>query len=375
MTPQVAAAELCGSASGIVAGIASGVASGVASGAGATTGIGVDVVEVLRGSTAGPLLVAAGAVGGAAAGAVLVMAAAWVATRRRRTRAEDRGVHVAAVVALLGTVGEVVLLLVDGARPGERWLTVALARLLLLVVFMERSGSPRTRDVLVLPLVITAVLGAPLASGASGPVTVLTAASLALVGVAIVVGMAGPAGRTRGPGRAGRAGGPTRGLPGTTATGSDPPQADHEPRAEMTTAAAPPAGDRGRRSLVVAGTSLAVVAAVLGTLSTPDPLPPHHQQRLVVDGMTFDITVAPARPGPNEAHLYAFDPAGRPAPVDEVSVMVQGAPATAHELFEVSPDHHLTYALELPDTAGWRLVFQASGEDGRPRRLHLDVEP
>ncbi len=295
----------------------------------ASGGIGMDVVEVLRGTAAGPLLVAAGALGGAAAGASLVTVAMWLAVGRGAPRAGAGGVRWAAVVALLATVAEAGLLLVDGARPGERWLTVALARLLVLLLFIERRGSRRARDLLVLPLLATALLGAPLASGASAPATVMVTAVTALVVVVAAL----------------------RAITPPESAGSQ------------------------RRSMVVAISSLVVVTALLAALSAPDPVPPHHQERLAVDGLTFDVTVAPARPGPNEAHLYAFDADGSPAPVDEVSVAVVGAPTTAHELFQVSPDHHLTYALELPEMPSWRIVFHARGTDGLRRELELDVVP
>ncbi len=311
---------------------------------------GVDIVEVLRGSTAGPLLVAAGAAGGAAAGAALVTVASWLVLGRGRDRAHARdpryagdhahardharvrGVQVAGVVALLLTSAEVVLLLADGAGIGDRWLTVVLARLLLLLAFLERDGHRRARDLLSVPVLASSLLGAPLAAGASPTPVVLSAAVAGLAGSALVLRFA------------------TRVPP---------------PRRSAASRPAP----------VPATTAILLIAFGVGlaTLSTPEAVPPHHQERVVVDGLTFDLTIAPARPGPNEAHLYAFDAAGQPAPVREVSIEVEGAPGTAHELFEVSPDHHLTYALELPPDSGWQVVFQLTGTDGRARTLELPV--
>lgn len=319
---------------------------------------GVDIVEVLRGSTAGPLLVAAGAAGGAAAGAALVTVASWLVLGRDRDRAHARDpqyagdharvrdpahardharvrvVQVAGVVALLLTSAEVVLLLADGAGIGDRWLTVVLARLLLLLAFLERDGHRRARDLLSVPVLASSLLGAPLAAGASPTPVVLSAAVAGLAGSALVLRFA-----TRVP------------LPRRSAASRPAPV---------------PATTAILLLLIAFGVGLA-------TLSTPEAVPPHHQERVVVDGLTFDLTIAPARPGPNEAHLYAFDAAGQPTPVREVSIEVEGAPGTAHELFEVSPDHHLTYALELPPDSGWRVVFQLTGTDGRARTLELPV--
>ena len=347
--------------------------------------VGVDIVEVLRGTTAGPRLVAAGAVGGVAAAAVLIRVALWWSAGRRRRAGAVRAARATGAVALLATIAEVVLLLTDGATLGDRWVTVALARALLLLVFLERSASRLVRDLLAVPLLLTALFGAPLASGAAAPTTVLLVAAAALGGTMLM-----------GRHTSSSDDGETAELVGTMLVGrhsssSEVGETAAQPSAHTTTppqtgtrapdddgleSAAPPADTAtlGRRTMLASLAVLAATAAVLGPLSAPDPVPPHHQQRQSADGLTFDLTIAPARPGPNEAHLYAFDATGQPTAVTEVRIAVVGAPSTDHELFEVSPDHHLSYALELPDAPQWQVVFRASGEDGQERELRLDID-
>jgi len=327
--------------------------------------VGVDIVEVLRGTTAGPRLIAAGAVGGVAAAAVLVSVALWWAAGRRRRAGALRAVRATGAVALLATVAEGALLLTDGATLGDRWATLVLARALMLLVFLERNTSSLLRDLLAVPLLLTALFGAPLASGAAAPGTALAVAAVALAGTMLLVGV--PRSSSQGSEAAVRT---------NAHTATPTPARTRPPDDDGIDSAALPVDDApvGRRTMLASLVALAATAAVLGPLSAPDPVPPHHQERQIADGLTFDLTIAPARPGPNEAHLYAFDATGQPTAVTEVSIAVVGDPTSDHELFEVSPDHHLSYALELPDAPPWQVVFRASGQDGKERELRIDID-
>ena len=353
-------------------------------GTGLVLHVGVDIVEVLRGTTAGPRLIAAGAVGGVAAAAVLVSVALWWAAGRRRAGAV-RAVRATGAVALLATVTEGALLLTDGATLGDRWATLVLARALMLLVFLERNTTGLLRDLLAVPLLLTALFGAPLASGAAAPATALAVTAVALAGTMLLVGVHRSSSQgseaavptsahtaTHGPARTRR-----RSAAHSSADTATPaPARTRPPDGEGIDSAALPVNNAavGRRTMLAGLVVLAATAAVLGPLSAPDPVPPHHQERQIADGLTFDLTIAPARPGPNEAHLYAFDATGQPTAVTEVSIAVVGDPTSDHELFEVSPDHHLSYALELPDAPPWQVVFRASGEDGKERELRLDID-
>jgi len=311
---------------------------------------GLDVVEVLRGTSAGPLLVAAGAAGGVAAVATVVAAVVWwtglrpsgprrVGARRVGARrpggdgahpAGSDAVPVVAGLALSASLLEAGLLLVDGADPTGRWLLAVLARVLLLVavLVLRRTEAPpplpgSLHGGLGLLLLVTAGLGAP-TTAAAGQLAWPAAFVVAIAVVARLV-LAGVEGR------------PGVSLPLLT---------------------------------VLLTAALAVPAAVW---TAPEPVPPHHQERVVVDGLTLDLTVAPVRPGTNEAHLYAIDRDGRPTPVSDVHLAVTEVDGSTHRMFEVSPDHHLSYVLELPPTPPWTVTFSLVGDDGRPRQatLHL----
>ncbi len=307
---------------------------------------GMDIVEVLRGTSAGPWLVAAGAVGGVAAVATVVTTVVWWTGAwrpgprqpgprqpdggdRMRPGATD-GVLVVAGLALAASLLEAGLLLVDGADPAGRWLLAVLARVLLLVALLvlhravDAPPLPSAlRGVLALLLLVTAGLGAPTTASAGRLAwpAVFVVATAVLVGGLLAVAERRP------------------GVPLPLLT-------------------------------VLLTAALAVPAAVW---TAPDPVPPHHQERVVVEGLTLDLTVAPVRPGTNEAHLYAFGRDGRPAAVSDVHLAVAEVTGSTHQMFEVSPDHHLSYVLELPPTPPWTVAFTLVGDAGRPREatLHL----
>ncbi|MFU8840550.1 MAG: hypothetical protein ACNA8R_07480 [Nitriliruptoraceae bacterium] len=307
----------------------------------------MDVVEVLRGTSAGPLLVAAGAVGAVAAVAtVLAVTAWWTATR---TASGHRPTTWLLAVAFATSTLELVLLLLDGAGPIDRWPALVLVRLVLLLglAVLPRparetsAGATEPPDAgpvgtrllalgLSVALVAGSVLGAPTATGAlpAGPGGLLTAATGVLLLTAVSVAVAR----------------------GTAARG-------------------------GRLALAGPLVLLLVVATPVAVLVAPDRLPPHQQVQLGVDGVALDLTVAPARPGTNELHLYALGPDGRPATVRDVTVEVVGAPASRHPLFRVSPDHHLSYVLDLPPSPPWTLRITLVGPDDVSREADWDLAP
>jgi hypothetical protein len=307
----------------------------------------VDVVEVLRGTAAGPLLIAAGAVGVVAAVATAVAVPTWWTAPR--TGSGRRPAAWLLELAFAATTIELVLLLLDGAGLTDRWPAVSVVRLALLlglavlprpqrpvVAPPDPPGSDRVARApllaagLSLALLATSVLGAPSATGAlgTGPRALALAAALVLVLVATTIGVV----------RLGAA-------RGGVAAGVGP--------------------------LVL----LLVVAVPAAVGLAPDRLPPYRQVQLAVEGVALDLTVAPASPGTNEFHLYAFGPDGRPTTVREVSVEVVGTPTSRHQLFEVSPDHHLSYVLELPPTPPWVLRVRLAGPDGAAREADWTLAP
>jgi hypothetical protein len=309
---------------------------------------GVDVVEVLRGTTAGPRLVAAGAVGGLAATATVVAVVAWwhggSGQRSARVGAagpEPRaagvdgvdGVVLSLAVALASSAVEAGLLVADGAGAGDRWLVAVAVRLVLLATALavHRDGRrhqrpvPRTaRAGLGLLLLVAAALGAP-ATALSGRLWWAGAVVVVLLGAVELVW-----------------------------------------RILVT-------GERVAPATVV-GALLLLFGVPFGVLSAPDAVPPHHQEQVIVDGVVLDLTFAPVRAGTNEAHLYAFDTRGRPLPVTDVHLAVVGVPGSSHPMFEVSPDHHLSYVLELPADPPWTVSLSLRGADERLRELTLHLD-
>lgn len=303
----------------------------------------MDVVEVLRGTAASSLLVAASVAGIFAAVATVLAVAAWWAVPR--TSPGRRSSRWLLEVAFATSTLELTLLLLDGASLTGRWTVVAVVRLLLLAGMgllatpaddghadeAAASNAAATRGVgvaLSVALLATSVLGAPTATGAlpAGPSGLAIATGLALALVVATLAMlrwAAPRGTT----------------------------------------------------VVLAGplVLLLVVAAPAALATAPDRIPPHQQAQLTVDGLTLDVTVAPVQPGTNELHVYAFGSDGRPAQLAEVIVEVVGEPDSRHQLFPVSPDHHLSYVLELPTGTAWEIQLALVDTNGRALEVRWPV--
>lgn len=306
----------------------------------------MDVVEVLRGTAAGPLLVAAGALGAVAAVATVLVVAAWWTGLGRATPAIPAAAGGRSPKAWLLAVAfatstlELVLLLLDGAPPTGRWPAVVLVRLLLLagLAVLPAPGTPAApggtvrllAGALSGGLLSSSALGAPTATGAlpaggAGLTTAAAAVALLAAVAVVVLRITAPLGQTA--------------------------------------------------ALAAPLALLAVVAAPAALAVAPDRIPPHQQAQLQSDGLTLDVTVAPVQAGTNEFHLYAFGSDGRPVPVRAVTVEVVGHPDGRHELFPVSADHHLSYVLDLPDAPTWTIEVGFVGPDGARHELRWPIEP
>jgi hypothetical protein len=282
---------------------------------------GVEVVEVLRGTTAGPVTVLAAGLGALAAAATVVLVATLLP---RRTR--DTGVPaVLWVVAAVATVLELGVLLLDGGAPTDRRPLAAIARLLLLVAGAALRSRPGASARLALGalLLLTVPLGLPTAG---------TAPALAIAVVATGVAVA------------------------------------------VTAAVLAAVSARPAAVLAVGLGALAILAVAAFTTGGDERLPPYHLERVVAGDHAFDVTVAPVRPGTNELHLYVWDVDGRAAPLTTARAEVLGAPQTAHELFEVTPNHHLSYVLELPPGDVWDLALTGETPAGEELRATVRLE-
>jgi hypothetical protein len=282
----------------------------------------VDVVEVLRGTSAGPLTVAAGIVGAVAAAATVVLVAVLVTGTGSDDARRRSSLRVVWLLAAAATIAELVVLLLDGAGVGDRRPVVALARLLLLVAgggaLEHLVGSWRwVAGGLVLA---TVPLGSPTVgtTGALALAVAATAGAAALVAVVLRV-------------------------VSTHVTGS----------------------------LVLGLGAVAVLAGAFAWYGTAEELPPYHLERVQAGAIALDVTVAPVQPGRNELHLYAWHADGREADLAAASAEVAGAPETLHELFAVTANHHLSYVLELPGGGPWELVLTGVTDAGE--ELHATV--
>lgn len=91
---------------------------------------------------------------------------------------------------------------------------------------------------------------------------------------------------------------------------------------------------------------------------------------------TLEITVAPARVGQNDIHLYFFDDAGRTlVPVDAVEMTAgtdQIAPRRI-DLQPLTPSHFSAYGASLATPGTWTLTVTAIRE-GQPSTFEIEVE-
>lgn len=282
----------------------------------------VDVVEVLRGTSAGPLTVAAGLVGAVAAAATVVLVAVLVTGPWADDAGRRSSLRVVWLLAAAATAAELVVLLLDGVGVGDRRPVVAMARLLLLVAgsgaLEHLVGS--WRWVAVTLVLVTVPLGLPMVgtAGSLALAVAATAGATALVAVVLRVASTHLAG-----------------------------------------------------SLALTVGAVAVLVGTFAWFGAAEELPPYHLERVRAGSIALDVTVAPVQPGRNELHVYAWHADGREADLDVASAEVAGAPGTRHELFEVTANHHLSYVLELPGVGPWELVLTAVTDAGE--ELHATV--
>lgn len=132
-----------------------------------------------------------------------------------------------------------------------------------------------------------------------------------------------------------------------------------------------------RVEIVVAAVVLALTAALVNqppARATVDR--PFEGSASTVDGRgRLEVTVAPARVGPNDIHLYFFDDAGRSlVPVDAVE-MTGGTDQISPRRFDVqavTPSHFSVYGASLTSPGTWTFTVSAVRE-GRPSTYTIEV--
>lgn len=336
----------------------------------------IDPVEVLLPTSLGAIGQAALAVG-TVASVLLVVLLGTFPPHRSTTTATDQlparwwwwllGVTAAAAITALA--------LELSLRPGRFVLgdlaarqPAALAARLVVLAALGLLAGARTRSRL--PWLLGAVLvmtTVPLAAtGLAGPVAIVTTTAVALLAVAAVrLTLLRPAASSRAP-------------------------ASRIPRPI---------------ALLLSLTLLATSAATIVVPGWPDPVPPFHAERVVVSDPTsdevvaLDLTVAPVAPGRNEFHLYAWQTPGHvtdrsegetdrgegetdlaAVEVDLAAVELElhhAGEQTTFELLRVSPNHHLSYLLDLPAPGPWELTIVATRTGGGSlvARLYLEELP
>lgn len=288
----------------------------------------LDVVEVLLGTATDPALTTAAVAWGltAAGGAVGLGTGGAGRGPGPDPRPHQVTARTAWATALVGAVVQVAMLLAGGATLTDRRFSAAVATLLVAAVLLTRGATtaPVTGERVLLggAVLVATAAGAPTAGDPLQLLLVAAAIGAAVLLTALLLRTV----RT-----------PTARAPALTAV-----------------------------ALVL------VLGTPAGWLQARPSLPTYQHERVVLGDVVLDITVAPVAPGRNELHLYTWHPDGTELAVHDVEVVVDGEPLSRHPLLEVTPNHHLSYVLELPPGSGWTLGLTGATLDGS--RLHHDLE-
>jgi copper transport protein len=90
--------------------------------------------------------------------------------------------------------------------------------------------------------------------------------------------------------------------------------------------------------------------------------------------LRLQIDVQPATVGPNDMHLYFFDPSGTAVTIDAVEITVAFAdvPARMVEVTPVTPSHVSAYGASLGQPGTWTVTVTAV-RAGQPTVLNVEV--
>ena len=127
-----------------------------------------------------------------------------------------------------------------------------------------------------------------------------------------------------------------------------------------------------RRFLRAAGAELAIMAMIVGVtavLVTEPPAkayvdaPKYITDIVPIGNLEVNYTIEPAKAGPNEIHLYFFQPTGPPANVDDAKLSAtlpsQGLGPIRIPLQRIVPSHYTTPAGVFPQPGEWQVLIEA----------------
>jgi copper transport protein len=127
------------------------------------------------------------------------------------------------------------------------------------------------------------------------------------------------------------------------------------------------------------GLGLVIVSLAAGLLAVSpggDLAPRPVNATLVADSVVLEITVTPARMGPNEVHLTFVPPGGSLQQLTDVRAALV-LPSREGERLEVelafAGPNHWSGLVRVPYTGDWELTVEAEGPSGQPLRFSTGV--
>lgn len=117
-----------------------------------------------------------------------------------------------------------------------------------------------------------------------------------------------------------------------------------------------------RAEILVAAAVLVLTTALVVEPPARVALAQPFSSTLTEGDTTLQLSVAPARTGPNDVHLYFFTGTGQaPAPVDAVEIEASSAtiPTRRLQVTPITPDHVSAYGASLTAPGAWKLVVTA----------------
>ncbi len=139
------------------------------------------------------------------------------------------------------------------------------------------------------------------------------------------------------------------------------------------------AGSRRGFRRLAAGELVLMVAAFGLATGMASGMPADVEAALAVQSPTtalhdgqVNLTLAPARRGSNEVHLYVFGPDGGPREVDDVSVRLEGPATVEPRLFVAGVGHYTNPVVDVPEAGDYRAEITAV-LDGQPHTARVTL--